>query len=317
MTTPLPRLHIALFLALTALAVLVATSTASAGVTIGQNCTSTSGGPAAAFQKSIAGGASYNSPIDGVITHWGVNKVGTSGDSPSTLIIGRETSPGTWTVSAMAPMTLAKEFVVSEHDVRVGIKAGEGIGFMSSNGLGALCSTTNAADTMAYGNNFYTPGTSYVENTAPNYRIPVFATVEPDVDNDGFGDDTQDKCPQSAAFQTACPVLAISQQLAAAKGAIAVTAASSADTSLTATAKVKVPKLGSKKAATVIISSSAIAFSAGQLTKIKLKLPSRVKNALSATKKSKKLKFTVTLSGKGLANTATSVKSISLPGSQK
>jgi hypothetical protein len=48
-----------------------------------------------------------------------------------------------------------------------------------------------------------------------------------------------------------------------------------------------------------------------------LKLPSRVTSALAAMKKSKKLKVTVTLSGNGIANTATSVKSISLPGTKR
>ncbi|MGH2960070.1 MAG: hypothetical protein ACRDKE_10730, partial [Solirubrobacterales bacterium] len=155
------------------------------------------------------------------------------------------------------------------------------------------------------------------ETIAANYRVPVFATLEADIDKDGYGDETQDKCPQSAALQDPCPVLAISQKLAAAKGAISITAAASVDTSLTATATVKVPKLGSKKAATVTFSSKASAFSAGQIGTIKLKLPSRVKSALAATKKSKKLKFSVTLTGNGLANTATSVKSISLTGTQK
>jgi hypothetical protein len=37
------------------------------------------------------------------------------------------------------------------------------------------------------------------------HQVPLVAIVEPDVDRDGFGDETQDLCPQSAATQSACP----------------------------------------------------------------------------------------------------------------
>jgi hypothetical protein len=37
--------------------------------------------------------------------------------------------------------------------------------------------------------------------------VPVLATVEDDRDKDGYGDETQDKCPQNAALQDGCPVV--------------------------------------------------------------------------------------------------------------
>lgn len=42
------------------------------------------------------------------------------------------------------------------------------------------------------------------------FRTPVVAVVEPDADNDGYGDETQDECPQSAAIQIACPAVTLS-----------------------------------------------------------------------------------------------------------
>jgi hypothetical protein len=39
-------------------------------------------------------------------------------------------------------------------------------------------------------------------------ETPVQATVEPDADRDGYGDETQDQCPTDAAFQGPCPVAA-------------------------------------------------------------------------------------------------------------
>jgi hypothetical protein len=35
--------------------------------------------------------------------------------------------------------------------------------------------------------------------------VPLTVTVEDDKDKDGYGDETQDRCPQSALFQTECP----------------------------------------------------------------------------------------------------------------
>lgn len=67
--------------------------------------------------------------------------------------------------------------------------------------------------------------------------VEVAGVVEPDEDGDGYGDLTQDGCPQSAAFHTACPTVSfvpgysvgprsIQLQLrSSAKGPVAVTAA--------------------------------------------------------------------------------------------
>jgi hypothetical protein len=41
--------------------------------------------------------------------------------------------------------------------------------------------------------------------SATGERLNLSAVVEPDADHDGFGDVSQDACPQSAATQTACP----------------------------------------------------------------------------------------------------------------
>jgi hypothetical protein len=37
------------------------------------------------------------------------------------------------------------------------------------------------------------------------YRVNVSATIEPDADGDGYGDETQDRCPTDAATQGPCP----------------------------------------------------------------------------------------------------------------
>jgi hypothetical protein len=49
------------------------------------------------------------------------------------------------------------------------------------------------------------------------YRTPVTVTVEPDLDRDGYGDETQDGCPRSATLQTDCPPVAILHAAATAR----------------------------------------------------------------------------------------------------
>ena len=39
----------------------------------------------------------------------------------------------------------------------------------------------------------------------PNYRVSVSATLEPDLDHDGFGDETQDRCVAVAGSENGCP----------------------------------------------------------------------------------------------------------------
>ncbi len=47
--------------------------------------------------------------------------------------------------------------------------------------------------------------------------MPVIAFVEPDRDNDGYGDETQDGCPFNAALQSECPPVAARVDSVAAK----------------------------------------------------------------------------------------------------
>jgi hypothetical protein len=316
MTTIRRNLQSALFLTLSICALFALASPASA-VVVGQKCTPTTGGPVTQFQRTVTSGNSYVSPIGGIVTSWGIDRTGEVSNGMAALTIGKVTGLLGWSIFATSQYSIVKGNVVTESPTRLPINAGDSIGFTHYNSAPRFCGGFAAGDIVEYDGDNVNTGDTYIGAEAVGYRSPVWATVEPDADKDGYGDESQDKCPQSAALQSPCPILTISQQLASAKGAISITGAASAESTLTATATVKVPKLGKKKSATVTFSSPPTAFAAGELKKVKLKLPSRVTSALAATKKSKKLKFTVTLTGNGLANTATSVKSISLRGTKK
>ena len=58
--------------------------------------------------------------------------------------------------------------------------------------------------------------------SAINQGVPLMATVEDDRDGDGYGDETQDKCPTSAALQTECPPVVVTSKAEAKRKSIVV-----------------------------------------------------------------------------------------------
>jgi hypothetical protein len=63
--------------------------------------------------------------------------------------------------------------------------------------------------------------------TAVKVGTPIVVTVEDDRDNDGYGDETQDGCPKSGLYQTACPPLDLTTSRAVKRRAILVRVTSS------------------------------------------------------------------------------------------
>lgn len=288
-----------------------ASSAATASTPIGQKCSITSSGPPVMFQSAVSSGTPYAAQTDGVLTKWGVDKTTWMSASILAPAIG-QFAGGQWTIVNAAPFQVIPGSSVSEFPTRIPVSTGQSLGLLAFQGVGNMCSgyVGPTGDVIDYNNAHVPVGGSFTPvGTFPSYRLAVFGTLEPDVDKDGYGDETQDACPQSAVLQNACPVLSISQKLSASRSAISVLASASVDTALTAEASVKLPKIGKTKAKTVKFKSKATAFSAGKLKAIRLKLPSRVRKAVKA---GKKLKVTVTLTGNGLANTATTKSTIRL-----
>jgi hypothetical protein len=93
--------------------------------------------------------------------------------------------------------------------VRLPIGAGGEIGIhLPLNSQASCIFTTVAGDNYGLGAGTPTPGSSqaFSSGTFDMARVDVSAKVEPDVDGDGFGDETQDLCPSQAGTQGACIV---------------------------------------------------------------------------------------------------------------
>ena len=140
-------------------------------------------------------------PADGVITRLQIS--------------GPPAFPGTlaqW-FKVLRPTGGINGFQVAEEDVllvkgvssfsyRLPVRAGDRLGLASGgqvfycgdgigNSVGSVKGNLPLGSTAAFG-------------VTEGVAVPVLATIEPDADRDGYGDETQDACPQSALLREAC-----------------------------------------------------------------------------------------------------------------
>jgi hypothetical protein len=145
-------------------------------------------------------------PSDGIVVRWRI-KVG-SVTSPAALRIIRPGSPGLATGAGTGPTVTPPANETTSYDVRLPIQAGDALGL-------DCCANPNFANFFAT----TAPGTS---NWSPRLQdgetrpfgvfgpaeLLINADIEADADHDGFGDETQDRCPTDATTQGPCPAAA-------------------------------------------------------------------------------------------------------------
>ena len=127
-------------------------------------------------------------------------------------------------------------------------------------------------------------GTTGTFMGGPEGRIPLVAVIEADADHDGYGDETQDRCPQSAALQTPCPVIVLDSYVLPGSSKAVVLVSSSVATRVTVSGTAKFPKAPksagtSAKAKLKGVSREA---SPGKLTRFTLNFPATLKSAVEA-----------------------------------
>ena len=143
----------------------------------------------------------------GVITAW-QHRTGSAGGTLTlkvyrpTGIAGRFLTVGSnaQTVTAQATHTFA---------VRIPVRPGDRLGLSApTDGVHLAYQTHDPRDQFAFfpPDSNPAPGTTVMQDgpPAPEFRLDVVARIETDADRDGFGDDTQDRCPQSSARYYAC-----------------------------------------------------------------------------------------------------------------
>lgn len=293
--------------ALAAIAVLssVGVGTASAATEFGDGCAATTGAAGYTVTTLTAppGPIPLTAPTDGVITKV---KIGFAPASPppftipETVKVLRGAGGNNFTVTQQADVNVGAGATTA--DVRMPVKTGDRLGlrgkrfsfegsegevtlFCGGGGIeGTLGGTTSAAN----------PGETVEFAEIATARAPVSATIEPDADGDGYGDETQDKCPQAASTQAACPLIVLDAYAIPGKGRAVILVATDTAGAVTVSGSARLPKgTGAKKkasaSATTALKSVTQAVTPGTISRFVLTFPGNLKQALEGLPKGKKL----------------------------
>jgi len=303
-------------LALTCVLMLTLASAARASVTVGQLFTPDTdcNTPGTGLQTAVTDGNSYTVPSAGVITSWswdaGANTV------PNLVFkVARHVSGDDYTITGTSLAGTQTANSVNTYPARISVQAGDVIGVFQNGGTcGSIEGSGDSYETVPSdeplgSTTTYTPYTEW--------RFPVAATLEPDADGDGYGDETQDQCPTNASTHGPCPSsqppasppsqtstpkdftapvisASIARTLRLSKhGTISFTLSSNENASGTATGTISVPNVSKL----VRFNRAKVKLSSGKRSKITLKLS---KNGLKAVRKALahhhlKAKLTVTV----------------------
>lgn len=287
--------------AFTAIAVLslVGTGTASAATEFGNNCpgNEVTEAPNTYFALSAVGDPlPLAAPSAGVITQWKINSQ-IPFTFQQTLKVVRPTGPQSVMIVGEAPGTVSGG--TSTFSTRIPIQAGDLLGLYGTSQeiegttVGTLfCTLPGQGENRigafagAGGGPGFTGEFVLIESEA---GFPVSAVIEPDADNDGYGDETQDKCPQNAAVQVACPMVTLSATSVTRKGSASISLTSN----IQATVTVKgTARLGKGKSAKLSGGTQIVA--PGTLAKFTLLFPGKLKSTLKALSSKQSLTLTVT-----------------------
>ena len=135
-------------------------------------------------------------------------------------------------------------------------------------------------------------------------QAAVSAIVEPDRDKDGYGDETQDRCPTSAAYQGDCPVVTLTANGKARKRSILVRVSASAEASVAVFGQVgwnfqpkRKPKPGKGKTVRLIValSGGTKTVPPGATTRFTIPLPKTVLRRLGRLEPTESLKAKITV----------------------
>ena len=188
-------------------------SPASAAVTIGSSLQidpNDSGSIEATYvQTSLPGGGIVSSPIDGVITRWRMRGY-TQGATPAEILfrVMRPAGTGTFTAisstSALLPTTLG----TYEFPARVPIQSGDYIGLTQTPGNTAFidCDGCPGVGADEFFSGPFADNQTRSATPVNDELVPINANVEPDADKDGYGDETQDRCPVDPNTQGLCQI---------------------------------------------------------------------------------------------------------------
>lgn len=314
------RIRVSLVAATAAFLLTVSVGPSSA-VEIGSRCLSDSEGDGVLVQTIDApNGPTYVSPINGVITAWGTNLGAPLGLPLRLKLVVPGTLPSDWLVTGEGPeVTTVGGLNVFQS--RIPVTAGTRIALFSSQDPPRCTVGVDPTESTAYEKFRVTDvpiGQELdVTSTTAGSRLAVFATIEPDVDADGFGDESQDLCPKRADMQTACPAAAITKARAKPdrrKPRLKLLVTTNTQASVKLTGSARLPKIGSRSARTIRFKSSTRQSSTAGVTSFTVNYPAKLRAVLKSLTRKKRVKLTFKLTATGLIDSAAKTYRTSLRG---
>lgn len=148
----------------------------------------------------------------GVITGWQHQARQISGAQLKLKVVrptGPLSGPAPFTRVGETPFEVVNEAKLYSFAARIKVQPGDRIGLVTAPNAGAsppACNTNAVpADEVYEGPDFATGG---ILNPFNTFRLNIAATLEPDADNDGYGDESQDKCAGKGGPNAGCPAKA-------------------------------------------------------------------------------------------------------------
>jgi hypothetical protein len=192
---------------------------------------------------------------------------------------------------------------------RIPVQAGDFVGLHGPLAT-FVCNGPEEGATSALFEGAIALGETKAFKTESGVRSPVSSTVELDADGDGYGDASQDHCPESAATQIYCPEVTLRATASAKKNSIWVRVTTSSEASVRVFGQVAwhaVPKPGHARSSTRAI-PLIVGLAGGtqivmpkKVAQFEVTLPKSVKRRLGRLSPAKSLKASLTASATDLA----------------
>jgi hypothetical protein len=268
-------------------------------------------------------GLPMTSPFAGVITSWGLNAgsaLAPGASNPVKLKVLRP-DPTNKTVQVVGESFGTAVGGSNKFDARIPVQAGDRVALASDGTPILACAESPPGDALGLieGDPAIGSTVPYGESSEVSGQIPLFATVEPDADGDGYGDETQDKCPTDASTHESCPAppppvatqqpITLSDSAAAKKSFLTVSLTTTAQASVTVTGTVKIGKGKS-----VELKGNTQTVAPGALAKFTVLFPAKLKAALKKLPTGKKLTIKLSASAPGATTKTLTVK---VPGQKR
>lgn len=156
-----------------------------------------------------AGGA----PVSGVITKLRIRAYGVGGPAQASFRVGNVTpatgfasatgTAGPVGATATVPAFSGGATPITEVNGRIPVSAGQHLAVDGGVNLAATYDSSGSKFSYVFAPPLMA-GTGATGSNAVTGELLVAATIEPDADKDGFGDETQDRCPSDATTRGTC-----------------------------------------------------------------------------------------------------------------